>query len=163
MLHNFRMKRCFTASSVVICRGCLLGWFSLEVAMMDSVNLCTLIEQFGSETRCRAYLEALRWPDTIMCPRCDSDKISKIVKREQYDCELAATSSRSPLEPSSTIPTCLVEVVPVRLSSLRVSQGHERESTQAYSRHLLQDGMVSLPSYPRCHEARSILSLWMAS
>jgi transposase-like protein len=55
--------------------------------MKDSVNLCTLIEQFGSEDRCRAYLEALRWPDEVACPRCKSDKISQIVKRNQFDCD----------------------------------------------------------------------------
>jgi transposase-like protein len=55
--------------------------------MTDSVNLCTLIEQFGSEDRCRAYLEALRWPDEVACPRCKSDKISQIVKRNQFDCD----------------------------------------------------------------------------
>jgi len=55
--------------------------------MKDSVNLCSLIEQFGSEDRCRAYLEALRWPDEIACPRCQSGKISQIVKRNQYDCD----------------------------------------------------------------------------
>jgi hypothetical protein len=50
--------------------------------MKNSVDLCTLIEQFGSENKCREYLEALRWLDTIMCPRCNSLKISKIVKHE---------------------------------------------------------------------------------
>jgi transposase-like protein len=54
---------------------------------MDSVNLCTLIEQFGSEDKCRAYLEALRWAGEVICPRCGSDKISQIVKRNQYDCD----------------------------------------------------------------------------
>jgi transposase-like protein len=55
--------------------------------MKDSVNLCSLIEQFGSEDKCREYLEALRWPDVIMCPRCKSINISKIVKRHQFDCD----------------------------------------------------------------------------
>jgi transposase-like protein len=55
--------------------------------MAESVNLCSLIEQFGSEDRCRAYLEALRWPDEIKCPRCLSGKISQIVKRNQFDCD----------------------------------------------------------------------------
>ena len=55
--------------------------------MADSVNLVTLIEQFGSEERCRSYLEALRWPDEIKCPRCSSGKISQIVKRNQFDCD----------------------------------------------------------------------------
>ncbi len=55
--------------------------------MSDSVNLCKLIEQFGSEDRCRAYLEALRWDAKVACPRCEGEKISKIVKRNQYDCD----------------------------------------------------------------------------
>jgi transposase-like protein len=66
-------------------RGCLNEVEGL--GMKNSVNLCTLIEQFGSENKCREYLEALRWPDVIMCPRCKSDKISKIVKRNQFDCD----------------------------------------------------------------------------
>ena len=51
------------------------------------MNLCSLIEQFNSEERCRNYLEALRWTDSIICPRCKSSKISRIVKRNQYDCD----------------------------------------------------------------------------
>src|SRR5579863_6435478 len=56
--------------------------------MNGSVNLCSLIEEFGSEEKCRAYLEALRWTDGIMCPRCGSDKISRITKRNQFDCDV---------------------------------------------------------------------------
>jgi transposase-like protein len=55
--------------------------------METPVNLCTLIEQFGSEKKCREYLEALRWPDAITCPRCASIKISKIKVRNQFDCD----------------------------------------------------------------------------
>jgi transposase-like protein len=55
--------------------------------MENSVNLCSLIEQFGSEKKCREYLEALRWPDEIMCPRCKSRKISQIIDRNQFDCD----------------------------------------------------------------------------
>jgi len=55
--------------------------------MKTDVNLCSLIEEFGSERKCREYLEALRWPDEIMCPRCKKRKISRIVKRDQYDCD----------------------------------------------------------------------------
>src|ERR1700722_17769022 len=66
-------------------RGCLKVLEGL--GMKGSVNLCTLIEQFGSEKKCREYLEALRWPDEIMCPRCNSRKISSITKRDQFDCD----------------------------------------------------------------------------
>src|SRR5216110_583081 len=50
-------------------------------------NLAELIEQFGSEDRCHEYLEQLRWPEGVRCPRCDSDKISRITKRRQFDCD----------------------------------------------------------------------------
>jgi transposase-like protein len=76
------------ASSVVIRRGGFGGEGVLDMA--GSVNLCTLVEQFGgynSEDRCREYLEALRWPDAIICPRCESRKISRIIKRNQFDCD----------------------------------------------------------------------------
>jgi transposase-like protein len=50
-------------------------------------NLVNLIEHYGNDTKCRQYLEALRWTDGIKCPRCGSDKISHIEKRDQYDCD----------------------------------------------------------------------------
>jgi transposase-like protein len=53
----------------------------------QDIDLPTLIEQFGSEDKCRAYLEALRWPKGVTCPRCNSPKISRIVKRSQFDCD----------------------------------------------------------------------------
>jgi transposase-like protein len=53
----------------------------------QQMDLVKLIEQFGSEDRCHDYLEALRWPNGIRCPRCDSDKISRLAKRRQFDCD----------------------------------------------------------------------------
>jgi len=55
--------------------------------MTSQVNLTNLIESYGSEDKCHAYLEALRWPEGVMCPRCASKSISRIVKRHQYDCD----------------------------------------------------------------------------
>jgi transposase-like protein len=55
--------------------------------MSQAIDLPELIERFGSEDKCHAYLEELRWPDGVKCPRCESDKISRIVKRRQFDCD----------------------------------------------------------------------------
>jgi transposase-like protein len=60
---------------------------SRQPTFAQTVNLVDLIEQFGSEDKCRAYLEGLRWPDGVRCLRCGSDKISRIVKRAQFDCD----------------------------------------------------------------------------
>jgi len=51
------------------------------------VNLPVLIEKFGSEEKCRAYLEELRWPDGVECPRCEGRTISRIVRRNQFECD----------------------------------------------------------------------------
>ena len=50
------------------------------------MNLVKPIERFGSEDRCRDYLEVLRWPDGVRCTACGSDSISRITTRNQFDC-----------------------------------------------------------------------------
>jgi len=54
---------------------------------MEHLDICKLIEDFGSEAKCREYIEALRWHDYVTCPRCQSDKISRIKLRHQFDCD----------------------------------------------------------------------------
>lgn len=50
------------------------------------MNLVRLVDQFHSEEKCRTYLESLRWPDGVTCPRCSSSSVSRIQGRDQYDC-----------------------------------------------------------------------------
>jgi transposase-like protein len=55
---------------------------------LTDMDLTPLIARFGSEDKARAYLERLRWPDGVRCPRCDASKgISRIEKRGQFDCD----------------------------------------------------------------------------
>jgi transposase-like protein len=54
--------------------------------MTAEMNLPKLIERFGSDEKCRAYLEELRWPNGLECPRCQSKKISRLTDRKQYEC-----------------------------------------------------------------------------
>src|SRR6266567_5196975 len=53
---------------------------------MEDMNLVELVEKFADERRCRAYLEALRWPEGAICPRCDGKTVYRISKRNQFDC-----------------------------------------------------------------------------
>jgi transposase-like protein len=53
----------------------------------DTMNLPQLIDRFHSEEKCRTYLEGLRWPDGVECPRCQSKRISRIRERGQFDCD----------------------------------------------------------------------------
>jgi transposase-like protein len=55
--------------------------------MSHELDLCSLIQDFGSEEKCRRYIERLRWPGGIACPECGSEKISRIAARNQFDCD----------------------------------------------------------------------------
>lgn len=54
---------------------------------MNDMNLVQLVEQFRDESQCRRALEHMKWPQGIRCPRCGSEKISRIIKRDQFDCD----------------------------------------------------------------------------
>ncbi len=51
------------------------------------MDLIALMDNFGSDEKCRAYLELLRFPDGVYCLRCESKKISRIYKRNQFVCD----------------------------------------------------------------------------
>ena len=51
------------------------------------MELITLMDKFGSDEKCRTYLENLRFPDGVKCLRCESDKISRIYERNQFHCD----------------------------------------------------------------------------
>src|SRR5574341_528215 len=53
----------------------------------SDMDLMKLFEQFGSDQKCRMYLERLRWPTGVRCIRCDSVRISMIYKRNQFKCD----------------------------------------------------------------------------
>jgi transposase-like protein len=52
-----------------------------------NMNVVLLNEAFDTQEECIAYLEKLRWPDGIECPRCKGKTISRIQKRSQFDCD----------------------------------------------------------------------------
>ena len=54
----------------------------------QEMDLMRLMAQFDTSEQCRAYLEGLRWRDgKPKCPRCQSEKISRIRERNQFDCD----------------------------------------------------------------------------
>ena len=40
----------------------------------------------GPRISCRAYLETLRWPDGVRCPRCDSADTARLEARKKFYC-----------------------------------------------------------------------------
>jgi transposase-like protein len=55
--------------------------------MVEAIDLCELVERFPDDQKCRYYLEHLRWRDGVRCPKCQGERISSILKRDQFDCD----------------------------------------------------------------------------
>jgi transposase-like protein len=55
--------------------------------MKEEMDLVELIKDFADESKCRAYLERLRWPDGPQCLECGSRKVYRILKRNQFVCD----------------------------------------------------------------------------
>lgn len=53
----------------------------------EAIDLVQLIDRYGDDQKCRNYLEHLRWPDGIRCPKCGGSKVSSILKRDQHNCD----------------------------------------------------------------------------
>lgn len=46
-----------------------------------------MIERYGTEDKCREFLEELRWPHGVECPRCFTRDAAKIKDRPQWRCK----------------------------------------------------------------------------
>jgi transposase-like protein len=53
----------------------------------QEMDLMKLMREFDTSEQCRTYLEDLRWPKGVRCPRCQSERISRIRERNQFDCD----------------------------------------------------------------------------
>jgi transposase-like protein len=59
--------------------------FTIEVAP-SRADLRWLEDRSELEKRCRSYLEDLRWPDGVECPRCGSGETGRIPSRRKFYC-----------------------------------------------------------------------------
>ena len=49
----------------------------------EELNLITLAQEYSDESKARALLESLRWPNGAFCPHCGCKQVYKIVSRQQ--------------------------------------------------------------------------------
>ena len=47
------------------------------------MDLIDVTSEFGTNEKCLAYLEALRWPDGVECTECGSKRVSKIARHKE--------------------------------------------------------------------------------
>ena len=52
-----------------------------------AIDLLSLLDAHDTDIECRTYLEELRWPKGMCCPRCGGTTISRLKARRQFDCD----------------------------------------------------------------------------
>jgi len=50
------------------------------------MNLIELTTKIDSEEKARAFLEKMRWPNGVVCPRCGHEHISRLAAYGKYEC-----------------------------------------------------------------------------
>jgi transposase-like protein len=57
-----------------------------KLTTQPAIDLLTLLDAYDTDAECRQYLEDLRWPNGVECPRCQSTEAKRIKQRPQFDC-----------------------------------------------------------------------------
>ena len=50
------------------------------------MNLADLNREFSTDDKCREFLKRLRWPEGVICPRCKSKTISRLMTQKKFEC-----------------------------------------------------------------------------
>jgi transposase-like protein len=141
-----------------------------------------LVERLGHVEGSRTYLERLRWPDGIRCPRCESASVLRIRTRRKYYCTSCRYQFRvtagTRLHDSHipgwkwlvAVDLMLSERVPVSAAQLQgVLGGGYR--TSWFLEHRIREALAPAPSaersarakHPRYRAAYAAEAYWRAS
>lgn len=52
-----------------------------------ALDLLAMVDAFDTDIECRTYLQELRWPKGIACPRCNGTTISRLRARKVFECD----------------------------------------------------------------------------
>lgn len=58
-----------------------------KLTTQPAIDILTLLSAYDTDIECRQYLQELRWPAGVECPRCQSKKVTSIKQRPQWDCD----------------------------------------------------------------------------
>lgn len=50
------------------------------------MTLLEVIRRLNTNEKCLKFIEKIRWPEGVRCPRCDGKKIFSIPARNKYEC-----------------------------------------------------------------------------
>lgn len=57
-----------------------------KLTTQPAVDLLSLMSDYDTDAECRVYLEELRWPEGVECPRCSGKSVSRIAARKVIEC-----------------------------------------------------------------------------
>jgi transposase-like protein len=58
-----------------------------KITKQKQMTLAELDAKFPTESHCKAYLQARRWPTAVSCPRCANEKVYELTREYHWQCE----------------------------------------------------------------------------
>jgi transposase-like protein len=118
-----------------------------------TMTLPEVTMQFSTETRCRELLERLRWPEGVMCPRCKDARVSRMKDYARFECvgceyQFTVTSGTIFHDTHLPMPIWFLAVLLICEAKKGMSAMPVETDALGRAQRLLQDGVVSVPSYP---------------
>ena len=124
---------------------------------MADINLMSLIDRFNCDDKCREALEQIRWPAGVCCTRCGDMNVNELHNHNRWECKSCgyqfSVMSGTIMHDSH---------LPLRKWFLAIylmfesKKGMSANQLKPYAGYILQDCMVSVPSYPRSHGQRTV-------
>lgn len=50
------------------------------------MRLLQITKELATEEECEKYLESVRWPNGVVCPRCGESRVSRIDSVKKFEC-----------------------------------------------------------------------------
>lgn len=114
------------------------------------MTLADLMSDFASDEKCRALLEKLRWPNTVICPRCQGKDIVRLdEKRFQCVCRYQFSVTAGTIFNDSHLP-----LQTWFLAVLLIAEAHKGMSANHLKRTI---GVSYKTAWFLCHRIRAAM------
>lgn len=50
------------------------------------MTLLEVAKNLNTNSKCLAFIEKIRWPEGVTCPRCEEQKIHRLAVRRKFEC-----------------------------------------------------------------------------
>ena len=118
---------------------------------MERLNIAL---DFATDDQCWTYLEKVRWPEGVRCPKCTGSKIARIARRRVFECLDPKCGHQFTVTSGTVLHDSHLPVRKWFLAAALVASGSEGLSARAMQKRL---GVAYQTAWHLCHRIREAI------